>query len=90
VLSLEAKLQTFCIPNIPHHPHTHASLFVGTDHADMVEIITIQRISQSVLVAILIFDAVLDDDIRNVVDRFRDPLKLYLTHLDRLQQQAIE
>lgn len=56
----------------------------------MVEIITIQRISQSVLVAILIFDAVLDDDIRNVVDRFRDPLKLYLTHLDRLQQQAIE
>ncbi len=38
----------------------------------------------------LIFDAILDDYIRDIVDRFRNSLELYPSHLDRFKQEAVE
>jgi hypothetical protein len=39
---------------------------------------------------VLIFDAILNDHIRYVIDGLRNALKLYLSHLDRFKQEAVE
>ena len=89
-LRLKTELQTFRIVYVAHLPQLSPKLFVRGDHANPAEIRPVQRIGKPILQAILILDTVLDDHVGDIVNGFRNALKLYLPHFDGLQQETVE
>lgn len=89
-LRLKTELQTFRIVYVAHLPQLSPELLVRGDHANPAEIRPVQRIGKPILQAILILDTVLDDHVGDIVNGFRDALKLYLPHFDGLQQETVE
>lgn len=61
-------------------------LLLRTHDPDVIEVLSSQRICESILQIFLVVDAVLDDHIRNVVNGLRYSLKLDPSELDRLKQ----
>jgi hypothetical protein len=56
----------------------------------VVEVLSSEGVGKAVLQIFLIFDAVLDDDIRDVVDGLRHTLELNFAHLNGFEQEAIQ
>lgn len=89
-LRLKTELQTFRIVYVAHLPQLSPELLVRGDHANPAEIRPVQRIGKPILQAILILDTVLDDHVGDIVNGFRNALKLYLPHFYGLQQETVE
>lgn len=60
-------------------------LLLRTNHPDVIEVFSCEGIRESVLQVFLVVDAVLNDHIGDVVNGFRNSLKLDPSQLDGLK-----
>jgi hypothetical protein len=85
-LGFETEFQTFGLTDVPVGSSVPL-LLARTDGLNVAEVLGRQRVSQSVLLALLVVDAVLDDAVRDVVDGLWHSLELYFSHFDGRHQQ---